>query len=390
MQTRNNTLAWIDALRGIAVTLVIASHAMPVLHGLPWAVKRVSNLGFFGVQLFFVVSCYTLARSWRAQSVAGSPSLADFALRRVFRIVPAYFLAAVLYAWLLPHPPIDGGRLASFLTFTGGWSPGQMSTVPGAWIGVPGGWSIEAEMTFYVLFPVLMATVRGVGPAAVAALASLPLAWMANAAARAIYTPLHGQVATEQFLYYWLPNQLPVFLIGLLVFEASLRAAPGQGWAPLGAWLGRRSGALLFAAAALFLALAWLGVPRLPRPGWGFVDTPALVAAIFGTAVLALRFGPAERLAWPALTGLGQASFSAYLLHFAVIAALESMLPARVAESVGIAACLASFAILAIVLVATAALSQVTYRIIEQPAIRLGARAARRWGSAGERAFAKN
>src|SRR5258708_19299439 len=100
------TLDFIDALRGYAVTLVIASHAFPLVHELPWTVKRFSNLGFFGVQLFFVVSCITLARSWRQRGLVARPALRDFALRRVFRIAPALFLAALGYSRPVPHGPI--------------------------------------------------------------------------------------------------------------------------------------------------------------------------------------------------------------------------------------------------------------------------------------------
>ena len=94
-------LPFIDALRGYAIVLVIASHAFPTLPELPWTMKRFTNLGFFGVQLFFVVSCVTLTRSWRQQqALRGYPSLRDFMIRRLFRIAPAYYLAAALYLWL--------------------------------------------------------------------------------------------------------------------------------------------------------------------------------------------------------------------------------------------------------------------------------------------------
>ncbi len=138
-------LAAIDALRGYAITLVIASHTFPMVRELPWTVKRFSNLGFFGVQLFFVVSCFTLARSWRRRERVARPGLRDFALRRLFRIAPAYFLATLGYLWIWPDAAIGMTRIATFLTFTNGWSPAQMPTVLGVWVGVPGGWSIEAE-----------------------------------------------------------------------------------------------------------------------------------------------------------------------------------------------------------------------------------------------------
>ena len=80
---------FIDALRGYAIVLVIASHTFLVIHEIPWTLKRFTNLGFYGVQLFFVVSCVTLARSWRHREKLARPSVPDFMIRRLFRLAPA-------------------------------------------------------------------------------------------------------------------------------------------------------------------------------------------------------------------------------------------------------------------------------------------------------------
>jgi len=369
-------LAYIDALRGVAVTMVIASHAFPMVHDLPWAVKRFTNLGFFGVQLFFVLSAFTLARSWRRRARHARPGLRDFALRRVFRIVPPYFLAALVYFWWLPAAPVTPGRLATFLTFTNGWSPAQMPTVADAWVGVPGGWSIEAEFAFYACFPLIITWLRGPASALAACLASLPLAWLANQAACGLYTPLYGHMATDQFLYYWLPNQLPAFLCGVLLHEAGDALQPGGIWHAAGGVLARRP-VLLLAAGALGLpCLAIIPVPRVPQPGWAFLSAPFLAASAFAAISLSLAARPMKLpmtlIVNPVTIRLGQASFSAYLIHFAVLSAIAAMLPAWLLALPGMRAIAAACLLFIVGLGVTFVLAQITYRMVEKPAIALG------------------
>ena len=367
-------LGFIDALRGYAIALVIASHSFPLINDLPWTVKRFSNLGFFGVQLFFLVSCITLARSWRQRELVARPGLRDFILRRVFRIAPAYFIAAIGYLWILPSGAIDVDRVATFMTFTNGWSPAQMPTVPGAWVGVPGGWSIEAEFAFYALFPVLIMVLRGPWRALAALGVSLPLAGLADQCGSWFYTPAYGAVATDQFLYYWLPNQLPVFLCGLVTYECLARLSPGGRWQEIGRRAARWSVATLGASVLLFASLAFTEWPRLAVPEWGFVSSPLIAAVAFGAITAAVALRPIPLVVNAAVIRLGQASFSAYLLHFALIAALERLLPGAVLAATGITAVVLSALLYLLILGATAVVSQVSYRVIELPAIRMGQR----------------
>ncbi len=369
-------LDFIDALRGYAITLVIASHALPLVHELPWTVKRFSNLGFLGVQLFFVVSSITLTRSWRRREGAGL-QVGDFLARRIFRIAPAYFLAALGYFWLLPRDAIDPARVTHFVTFTNGWSPAQMPTVRGAWVGVPGGWSIEAEFAFYALFPILMMTVRGPRPALCATLASLPLAWIADMVGRSAYQAVYGPAATDQFLYYWLPNQLPVFLCGLVAYECMVMLSRGGGWQRLGDWLMPRAATLLWLSVLGFASLALLPWPRLPMPGDGFLTSHILAAIAFGGIAVALALQPRPLIANRTMVRLGQASFSAYLLHFAVIEAVRRSMPGVLLAPRGIGAVAVSGSLFLLVLAITGLVAQATYRLIELPAIRWGARVTR-------------
>lgn len=69
----------VDGLRGVAVLLVVLVHAWPLL--LPG--------GFVGVDVFFVISGFVVARMVGRQVHAGSFSATTFFLRRINRLAPA-------------------------------------------------------------------------------------------------------------------------------------------------------------------------------------------------------------------------------------------------------------------------------------------------------------
>lgn len=113
----------IDGLRFVAIGAVVLHHVMsaylvdtgrfgPVHLPADWPrlsdqspVVRAASLGYFGVQLFFVISGFILvlpfARSYVAPGVA-RPHLASYYLRRLTRIEPPYVINLVvcfLYIW---------------------------------------------------------------------------------------------------------------------------------------------------------------------------------------------------------------------------------------------------------------------------------------------------
>lgn len=82
-----NYRAEIDGLRGIAVSMVIFSHL-----GLPWMTG-----GYIGVDVFFVISGYLLAKISLDKLQSGTFSVGHFIERRVRRIVPALVVASLLF-----------------------------------------------------------------------------------------------------------------------------------------------------------------------------------------------------------------------------------------------------------------------------------------------------
>src|SRR5712671_599344 len=88
-------VAALDALRGIAILMVIFFHtsvSFPPDHRL----ARLLESGNLGVQLFFLVSAITMCHMWRERWNEADRQL-KFYIRRFFRIAPLFWLAMILY-----------------------------------------------------------------------------------------------------------------------------------------------------------------------------------------------------------------------------------------------------------------------------------------------------
>ena len=137
--------AYIDAIRGYAILLVIAVHSSQYFSDLPDAVRTLADQGARGVQLFFVASAMTLCMSWQARHDGSVP----FYIRRFFRIAPMFYLSIPLFLWVRGFGPsiyapdgIGWRHIAMAATFTHGFMPDTITSV------VPGSWSIADEMMF--------------------------------------------------------------------------------------------------------------------------------------------------------------------------------------------------------------------------------------------------
>ncbi|HET6306352.1 MAG TPA: hypothetical protein VFG12_04155 [Rhodopila sp.] len=85
-------------MRGYAILPVITCHAMCLFPELPHPVHRMTVVGWHGAQLFFPASVVTLMMSWRHGKIRNAAvDVGAFFLRRFFRLVPAYYLASVIY-----------------------------------------------------------------------------------------------------------------------------------------------------------------------------------------------------------------------------------------------------------------------------------------------------
>lgn len=368
--------AFIDALRGYAVLMVITSHTGGMFPELPYPLKKLTNYGWNGVQLFFLMSCVTLLLSWRSDEAKGGTDVVAFWTRRLFRIAPMYYLAALLYFVIeTPASGFDLGQMLASFAFVNAWHPALTPTVPDRWVVVPGGWSIGVEFTFYLVFPVMAVLVRSLRGALAFCGVALAIGCIANPIMEGALQGRYDSVGLENFIYAWFPDQLPVFALGTVLYFIllRLRAAP-DGTLPV---LLRRFGtALVLACVAACAVAANLSLPhRLPFAPPLIVPGLLVASLLFMIVVVVLGNDPRSPFINRPICRLGQVSFSAYLLHFAVLHKLPVLLPG--VFDTGATGWRAIFICLALWLVAVPtvfALSMITYRTVEAPMIALGRR----------------
>ena len=365
---------YLDCVRGYAIMLVIAAHAVYLFPGVPYPLKRLATIGWSGVQLFFIASMVTLLMSWNAERKrTGTNDLRRFALRRLFRIAPMYYAGALLYLATSPPTAVDASTVAANILFVNAWDIDWL-TGQRAWSMVPGGWSISVEMSFYALFPAYATTVRSTRAAAVALAASLAIGLAANVAAAAwLAEGAHQPRAVGLFLFYWLPNQLTAFAIGGLAYRL-LPKVPRN--------YDARQRGHLYAAGALAALAATTFAPSAMYMGAGWNLSTAQIAAVPLAAFLMAMSMEPRWFTNRAAKAIGKVSFSAYVLHMAVLRGIGALPGIFDERSTGIEAAAAYAATLGIAIATTAAISLVAWATIERTGIALGRRLTARLSTA--------
>lgn len=365
-------LLYIDCLRGYAVLMVITCHLTYQFPNLPYPVHRLTVLGWFGVQLFFLASCITLMMSWNFEKERkGSADVSAFFIRRFFRIAPAYYAAGVFYFFFFPPAGgFDAWQAFASAAFINTWNPSWTPTVPTAWTVVPGGWSIGVEFSFYFLFPLFVIWVTSLSRALLVVLASVVIGVLANKVELAILGQSYTPVAIDNFLFFWFPNQMSVFALGGVLYFL-LRAAQAEtGVGRVLLMLRKRPNLLAAIAIATFLAQAYVplghhlgATPLLPASLTATLSLMVLIVALSGgRGLLVNRYAAA----------MGRVSFSAYLLHFAVLHLFEVFPGVLHSQATGFGAIFAFVIGWAIAVPITYGVSLLSYQMIEQPMINVG------------------
>ena len=301
---RNRSL---DTLRGVAILAVLAVHTNQAVSSGIRQVDTLLGFGRFGVQLFFLVSAFTMCYMWHERA-GESERLRKFYIRRVLRIAPMFWLAIPTYLLLYGSGTsywspqgISALDIALTASFLHGWWPPSINAI------VPGGWSIAVEMMFYLLFPFVIlhlsrpASFLAAAMAVYAANKVVLQPWlMAGFAAR---LPAGSEAILNNFLSLNPLNQFPVLLVGCHLFHVFDRPAAQ---AALQAGLG------VLAWPAVAGALWLLDVADL---SWGLVSS---TSALYLMAFLVLR----RRLGWKPLETLGRYSYGVYLVEFAALLAV--------------------------------------------------------------------
>jgi peptidoglycan/LPS O-acetylase OafA/YrhL len=163
-----NQILVLNGVRAIACSYVLIYHLNEIasetgiwgptydIHNvggtLTFFAQALSNGGFSGVHLFFMLSGFLLFLPYAKSLLFNSPcpSMRRFYLRRIFRIIPGYYVTLFLMA-LFFHPIFLRARYWSdlwlFLTFRMNFSlAGQLNGVF---------WTLAIEFQFYFLLPII-------------------------------------------------------------------------------------------------------------------------------------------------------------------------------------------------------------------------------------------
>ncbi|WP_081451377.1 acyltransferase family protein [Aurantimonas manganoxydans] len=344
-------LATLQVLRGLAAVTVVVDHA--ILRQAEWSqtsktvVRAAEYSGALAVAVFFVISGFIMLHT-SARSYGAPGAVRVFLVKRLWRIVPLYWIATslelvlrlragaevtldrVLAAYLfVPYPVAQGEYMRPLL-------------------GV--GWTLNYEMFFYLLFAASLALpIRRGLPLLFAALLSIV------ALGAFFITPLNDVSPPHTILNFLSEPIILLFPAGMLV--ALLNKS---GWLPV------IPGAL--AIILLLLGENLLGfslfVDRTPAPFVWWGATWVVCAIAIGLSVAARE---AQRPTPVLRSGvwLGDVSYALYLFHFFTIVAAEKIWWSLfgVAHS--------QIAFVAFATAASIAAAGVIHLAVEQPIMRL-------------------
>lgn len=358
----NSKLQYIDSLRAIAILMVIVTHADKFITGLQRPVLTLADFGQMGVQMFFIVSAFTLCLTFD-KSNGEEKGLTKFYIRRYFRIAPLYYFGIFLYFlyFSFAEPLLNGEQpaFASRYTFTNIMANLLMVNdfVPGSANNkiVPGGWSIGTETTFYALFPLIFMLYKKVAHHQWA-LVVIPIAGLALCYALVQLAMLVTglSVKNNSLLYFNIICQLPVFLFGISLYFR------------LKNWEAKKVKPVFYLAAfAVSLALALAIFIKFQQMAFLIP-----ISAGFCFLFLFMLFKSLPQLNSSFLSRIGQLSYSIYLFHFIFAWAgsklLDSYLSGVVLPEI--------LFVISIVLTTSLSflLATLSEKFIEQPGIALG------------------
>jgi peptidoglycan/LPS O-acetylase OafA/YrhL len=355
----------LDTLRACAIALVFMYHYEIFVSRAP-TFGWLSDVGWVGVDLFFVLSGYLIANQLFAGMARGETlSLPRFYARRALRTLPVFWLVLAAFALF---PAALGGRTPPpwwrFLTFTQN-------------IGLEAGtafshaWSLCIEEQFYLVLPAVL--VLGValagrgarGPALTRAhgWALMGVLVVAGVATRIVlWQRFGGERQVPQYMswvYYATACRFDEFIPGVAV--AMLKNFHRPLWERLMA-----RGRQIFVAGAVATLAMLTTAYRLyyiDGVGYGFFMTAfgySLLAMAFALLVLAALSPQATPLRWrvPGAAPLALWSYSTYLSHKPLAYFIAQQLkPLGVSDG----------ARLAIIALACVAMGGVLHKLVEAP-----------------------
>jgi peptidoglycan/LPS O-acetylase OafA/YrhL len=331
-QKKELVFPYIDILRGFAAISVLVYH---VIEKFSWTTFPINGplfwfrIGWMGVDLFFVISGFVIVlSSLKLYENYRDEFRSEFALRRLLRIAPLYYLTLFLYL-LFIHPEMFFSirNLGLHLVFLHNLFPQYHGAINGP------NWSVGTEMQFYVLIFILGPFLVRIGGMRLVGVFCL-VAWSWRAL---VFYTFEMKNDFELFVYSsQLPGSLDQFAVGIALAYLIYSDFGQQAITRIRRSRGYQLGIVLLTMALLYLAFS-LYFPRA-----AYWNLPEMV--IFYRTLLSLSFGFVvllfccvprkkilDKIFWVPMY-LGKISYGIYLWHLMVLESfmkLEWLGPAR-------------------------------------------------------------
>ena len=348
----------IDSLRGLAAMLVVWLHVCEVFASVPGIAQHgialhsiSSDLGFgrIGIVAFFAISGYVICPTISGPTIQGS---SVFLIKRIFRLLPAFWfamLACWFASWYLRGIPIEASTVLSNAT--------MLPSLLGEPFIQGHFWTLEIELVFYgaviILFvlgihqnPLALLILSGVG---VLILAATTLQFIPKTESHWSFASYHLAIMFwGALIRIWQSGRQP--MVRFFSFPVGIKYLVGL--------------ATLCVFSPLFYSLLkWFLTSDAEKLN-------ATASFAFGM-MLFLVFAFAKNLHSKLMVWLGKISYSVYLLHPAVFYTffyLVKQYPEHPLANLHMGV----YLVVTVILVCL--LSEVVYRVIENPANQLARR----------------
>ena len=325
----------LTSIRFIFALLVVLFHGLTIpserMEGWPHFLTSIINHGSIGVSFFFVLSGFILAYSYRGR-IRQPEDYRAFWLARAARVLPAYYLAFLIYL-PLALAPIFASLQVSDAVQRGLMIGGLQLTLLQAWVPEAAvtwngpSWSLSVEAVFYLLFPFMMPWLEKLSLRNVSILAVLAYAAsqgvavavdlvgsdnIASAITRAMGLREITPTAGPLFFTYFPPLRVPEFVFGAALGMVFLKVPPMPA-----SW---RVPAIGLGLLGVYATFTWLDGP-VP---WTAISN-GFLAPFLSLILFALAYSESQIWNHLFFVRLGDASYSLYLIHVPVMLWMEKI-----------------------------------------------------------------
>jgi len=361
--TENKRILQLDGLRGIAILIVILFHYLnnqyiatgaAHLNGVEKFFKKITSLGWSGVNLFFILSGYLIGSILLKYRT--SPNyLKVFYTRRFFRIVPIYYFLLIVFI-VLTHSriydpnayifekPIPLGHYFLFvqnfyMSFHGHFGPEALTPT----------WSLAVEEQFYLIMPLVVYFLKNKSLKyfIIFGLILGPISRYFSANWYAEYTLLSSRIDSPLLgflLAYWLQNESSVIFLRKNIFFIKITAM------------------ILVAICTFLYSFTPIGFMNQTIIG--------IIFAVIVLSALQLKKGFFYKiLTWKPLLQLGKYSYCIYLFHLLVNGVLHLVILGQQTPKLDSSL---AYLVTALALFSTYGFAVLSYRFFEGPLIKLG------------------